>query len=167
MSDLVKRIRKTEGVATDSGESLRLLQEMQSNSIDGSMRFDFKLNGKDESLPLQSVVWASKKEVDDFQRFWLWVGGLEKAPDWFDILTQSYVINQKILNASSLPRLTTHLEQFSGAVLKGNQLIVVLIIWSHIVEEQCCVVANMTWTTGRPRSPSERLAKDLLSSASN
>lgn len=75
--------------------------------------------------PLQLAETAVQRGVDDFQRYWLWLYGLEEAPSWFEAQVQSIVTDSSILNRTVLPRLKDHLELYSNAILQGYQVIIV------------------------------------------
>ncbi len=80
---------------------------------------------EDSSKFLQLAQAVSQRGMDDFQRYWLWLYGLEKAPSWFDEQVRDLVTDPKILNGTVLPWLNNHLELYSDAVLQGYDVIVV------------------------------------------
>jgi hypothetical protein len=73
--------------------------------------------------PLQLAEAVLQRGVDDFQRFWLWLYGIEKAPEWFDEIIQKTAFNPKFLDATALPLLQKHLELYSKAIFDGYQVI--------------------------------------------
>ena len=80
---------------------------------------------EDSSKQLQLAQAVAQRGVDDFQRYWLWLYGLEKAPSWFDEQVRDFVTAPNVLNATVLPQLSNHLELYSDAILQGYDVIIV------------------------------------------
>jgi len=92
-----------------------------------NLRYDLAWVEGDEGItrPIQLAMAAHQRGLDDFQRYWLWISGLEKPPSWFDEMIQTATFNPDVLNSTVLPRFKKHLELYSDAIIKGYQIILV------------------------------------------
>ena len=63
----VNRIRRGIGTTTDEHESLHFVEHLQAVLGGGRGQYQFRLDADDQSL--DSVVWASADEIDDFLSF--------------------------------------------------------------------------------------------------
>jgi hypothetical protein len=75
--------------------------------------------------PIQLAEAARQRGVEEFHRFWFWLYGLEKPPTWFEEKLHALVTDPRVLDATTHPRLSEHLEQYSKAILEGNRVVVV------------------------------------------
>ncbi|MDR3608499.1 MAG: hypothetical protein P4M08_14110 [Oligoflexia bacterium] len=106
--------------------SLEKFQESTQPSLADIPNLKYQLAWVEGRLaPLQLAQTMAQRGVDDFQRYWLWLYGLEKGPSWFDEEVRSLVTDPKNLNATVLPRLNDHLELYSDIILQGYQVIVI------------------------------------------
>jgi hypothetical protein len=75
--------------------------------------------------PIQLAEAARQRGVEEFHRFWFWLYGLEKPPTWFEEKLHALVTDPRVLDATTHPRLSEHLEQYSKSILEGNRVVVV------------------------------------------
>ena len=116
--------------------NLKKFQRATEPALSGVRNLGYDLAWVEGSwAPIQLVEAMAQRGIDDFQRYWLWLYGLEKAPDWFEGEFRALVTDPKILSATVLPELHNHLELYSNAILEGYQVIIV----SH---SQGCFYAN-------------------------
>jgi hypothetical protein len=109
-----------------ANDNLANLQKNTQPSLSEIKNIKYDLAWVADSLPpLQLAESMAQRGVDDFQRYWLWLYGLEKTPTWFEDKIRDLITDPKILNATVLPRLEEHLEIYSDAILRGEQVITV------------------------------------------
>ena len=107
-------------------KNLTKLEEVTSQQLHAIQDLQYDLAWiEGESYYVQLARAVFQRGVDDFQKYWLWISGLEKAPDWFDKLVKEFVFDPKILDAFVMPRIQEHLEQYSNAILAGYDVIIV------------------------------------------
>jgi len=107
-------------------QNLDDFREATTSALSGAKGLKYDLawvEGK--SKPLQLAEAMMQRGVDDFQRYWLWLYGLEKAPGWFYDLVQKTAFDPKFLNDSVLPGFDEHLELYSKAILEGYNVLAV------------------------------------------
>ncbi len=119
----VNGIYNTETKARDSLVALKNLTHVRLAHIP-NLQYDLAwVEGRGKLVQLAQV--ASQRGLDDFQRFWLWNSGAEKAPDWFDEIVKKTLLDPMWLDGSTLPGIKGHLEKYSQAILDGYEVILV------------------------------------------
>ncbi len=118
----VNGIYNTERAAKKSLEELEKVTRPV--SLIPNLKYDLAwVKGRGKLMQLAQA--ASQRGIDDFQRFWLWSSGIEKAPDWFDEIVGKTLLDPEWLDATALPLLRDHLEKYSKAILDGYEVILV------------------------------------------
>ncbi len=80
---------------------------------------------RSEALFEQLFNVAKHKALDDFGRVWLWIQGLEPAPDWFQMAMEDLTIKLTPEYQSQFERLRGHLESYSRYVTDGYNVVLV------------------------------------------
>ncbi len=118
------------GLFNNFDQANKNLQEFQTateqslTSIPG-LKYDLAWVEGEQWAPLQLAEALAQRGVDDFQHYWLWLSGLEKAPSWLEKKLQQLLTDPKILSATALPQLNEHLALYSKAILDGYRIVVV------------------------------------------
>lgn len=105
---------------------LRSLEEATRHAFSEARELKYELAFVEGFLePAQYVLAVAQRGLDYFQRYWLWLEGIEKAPSWFDELVRKHVLDPFIFNQALLPDLDDHLELYSEALLQGYEVIII------------------------------------------
>lgn len=80
-----------------ANSNLKEFQKSTQPSLSGVKNLKYRLAWVADSWsPLQLAEAMVQRGVDDFQRYWLWLYGLEKAPSWFDEKVRNLVTQRSI-----------------------------------------------------------------------
>lgn len=111
----------------EARKSSLALQKLTQNNLAldaGKKQFFQVAYNQDEDVFSQLLEVFEQKELEDYETFWLWVGSLRPAPDWFRQKALSYAA-QLSRTGNFFDETGAHLELYEQALHEGFQIILV------------------------------------------